>query len=105
MSKRDEYMSTMEQSKQKTLGAIQQKTNAVDQMINDIENETANQADTPVVLSNHFALNLKAKEVKTVHKNFLIPKSLNDKLSALSKQTGVSENEIVNEILKKAFMG
>ncbi len=105
MSKRNDYLSSLEKSKQKALGNIQGKTTVVDETISAFEKSISEPTaeEKPVVLNKSFSINLKPKEAKRIHKNFLITKSINDKLVSLAKQTGVSENEIINEILKKAF--
>lgn len=56
-----------------------------------------------VQVSSKFSFETKKKEPKEVHKNFLIPRTLNDKYVALAKEMGVSENELFNEILKQVF--
>ena len=106
MSKRSEYLNSLEQSKKKALETVQEKTTSVDETIRALEKNVVDEkpAETkPVKLNKEITLNLKPREFKRVHKSFLIPSSINDKLSALSKQSGVSENEIINELLRKAF--
>ena len=123
MSKRATYMKTLEESRQKTMESITKKTDAVDETINALEEKAAesakahaktvktepatkeaDQAKTGAVkLSGSLALELKPKESRKVHKSILIPASMAEKLSALSNQSGVSENEIINQILEKAF--
>jgi len=120
MSKRATYMKTLEESRQKTMESISKKTDAVDETINALEEkaakpvkatakaakqekEAAPEKTGPVKLSGSIALELKPKESRRIHKSILIPASIAKKLSALSEQSGVSENEIINQILEKAF--
>ncbi len=122
MSKRATYMKTLEESRQKTMESITKKTDAVDETINALEEKAAESTKAPaktvktepatkedqaktgaVKLSGSLALELKPKESRKVHKSILIPASMAEKLSALSNQSGVSENEIINQILEKAF--
>ncbi len=65
------------------------------------EPDTATEED--VKIGDKFVFSKKNKETKTVHKNFLISKSMSEKFSALAKKTGRSENELFNEILRQIF--
>ena len=56
-----------------------------------------------VQVSSKFSFETRKKEPKEIHKNVLIPRTLNDKYVALAKEMGVSENELFNEILKQVF--
>ena len=124
MSKRADYLKTIEESRKKTMDSISEKTDAVDETINDLEktveektskpakaekpakekSETAEgEPKQPVKLSGSLALEFKPKESRSVHKSILITMSLAEKLAELSKQSGASENEIINKILENAF--
>jgi len=43
------------------------------------------------------------KSLKTEHKNFLFDKELADQLKKVAKKTGLSENEVVSQILKQTL--
>lgn len=43
------------------------------------------------------------KNLKTEHKNFLFDRELAEQLKKVSKKTGLSENEIVSQILKQTL--
>lgn len=43
------------------------------------------------------------KNLKTEHKNFLFDKELADQLKKVAKKTGLSENEVVSQILKQTL--
>lgn len=43
------------------------------------------------------------KSLKTEHKNFLFDKELADQLKKVAKRTGLSENEVVSQILKQTL--
>lgn len=51
----------------------------------------------------NFQFEVKKKQKKTVHKNFLISEELNKKYQALAKSTGQNENELFNSILEQLF--
>lgn len=124
MSKRTDYLKTIEESRKKTMDSISEKTDAVDETINDlektVEEKTSKPAKTakpakekpaateeepkqPVKLNGSLTLEFKPKESRSVHKSILITSSLAEKLAELSKQSGASENEIINKILENAF--
>ena len=124
MSKRADYLKTIEESRKKTMDSISEKTDAVDETINDlektVEEKTSKPAKTakpakekpaateeepkqPVKLNESLTLEFKPKESRSVHKSILITSSLAEKLAELSKQSGASENEIINKILENAF--
>ena len=124
MSKRTDYLKTIEESRKKTMDSISEKTDAVDETINDlektVEEKTSKPAKTakpakekpaateeepkqPVKLNESLTLEFKPKESRSVHKSILITSSLAEKLAELSKQSGASENEIINKILENAF--
>ena len=56
-----------------------------------------------ISLNDGFKINVKTKEVKSIRKSFLLCQSVNDKFSALAKETNTSENELINTILKQVF--
>lgn len=56
-----------------------------------------------IKVSDKFDFPTKEKEIKRVHKNFLISEAMNAKFVALAKRTGNSENELFNEILRQVF--
>ncbi len=123
MSKRMDYMKTIEESRKKTMDSISEKTDAVDETINDLEKTAeektskpakaakpakekpaaAEEPKQPVKLNGSLTLEFKPKEARSVHKSILITTTLAEKLSELSKQSGASENEIINKILKNAL--
>ncbi len=125
MSKRTDYLKTIEESRKKTMDSISEKTDAVDETIMDLEKTVEEktskpakaakpakekpaeaveeEAKQPVKISGALALEFKPKESRSVHKSILIPMSLAEKLAELSKQSGASENEIINKILENAF--
>ena len=124
MSKRTDYLKTIEESRKKTMDSISEKTDAVDETINDLEKTveektskpakaakpakekpaaTEEEPKQPVKLNESLTLEFKPKESRSVHKSILITSSLAEKLAELSKQSGASENEIINKILENAF--
>lgn len=56
-----------------------------------------------VSFQNGFKINIHAKQNKTIRKSFLFSEALNDKFSSMAKESGVSENELINKILEQIF--
>jgi len=116
MSKRDDYLNALAASKENALGAIQNKTNVVDDVVNDFNKKaTEEQRRKPTELKkpverkaqskniDSIIAGITPKENRTIHKNFMVTKEISDKLAACAKQLGVSETEVINQILKNAF--
>lgn len=125
MSKRDNYMANLESSRQQTLESIKKRTNSVDDVIEEInqkidiqptnnndenknmankENETKKKDKPGIVLNGGLALDIKPRGSKlTVRKCFVFSPELNEVFTQAARDMKVSENELVNEILKKAF--
>ena len=66
------------------------------------EDSTPTKKSESGVLSLNISIKEK-KEAKSVHKNFLITKTMADKFSKLAEQYNKSENELFNDILESLF--
>lgn len=122
MSRREEFLKNAEKAKNINFGTTSsEKTDSVDITVAELDKKDPKSDPAPVVASNKqksnpsqdievaiaiedgFTLQIKSKEKRTVPKSFLFYESVNEKFSALAKQSGVSENELINTILKQLF--
>lgn len=117
MTKREEYKAKkagkeaiFEQSKEATLKMLdaesaEEESTVVDNTVTELSKpEEPTDKKEPLTFNANLSFNIKPKEPKKVHKNFLIAQDTCEKLAKMSKEHGVSENSIVNEILKQALV-
>lgn len=68
-----------------------------------VEHVNASAQEVQVVETATVALYKKIKENRSVHKNFLLTPTLAQDIAIFSKQYGVSQNDLVNDILSQVF--
>ena len=99
-----------EQSKEDALKMLnaesaEEESTVVDNTVTELSKpEEPTDKKEPLTFNANLSFNIKPKEPKKVHKNFLIAQDTCEKLAKISKEHGVSENQIVNEILKQALL-
>lgn len=96
-SKREQFM----QTQQNTLDSLISQTNSVDDTINEMNKKV--EIPEEAKANSAFTINIKAKEHKTARKSFILSESVNNAFTKTAKEKGVSENELLNVILKQVF--
>ena len=62
-----------------------------------------NDANITTSIAAPISFTKKKKETRSVHKNFLITRTLDEKLSKLAAKLDVSQNDLINDILTQVF--
>ena len=119
MSRREEF--GFEFNKEDAVSTAVPKKNIVDDSISQIEalkamadSKTAEappagsvygveKAKGVLSFDNGVKINIPEKNNKTVRKSFIFSEKLNKRFSAIARNSGISENELINKILEQLF--
>lgn len=113
MSRRTDFLSQAEAASNMNINRESGTKTSVDSMVDAIEKaytrpestviNSSDNSNEEIQVNPNFIRGLQPRELKTVHRNYIVPESISKKLAALAKQRGVSENALVNEIFKNVF--